>query len=249
MFPFKKKNTKGWVAKDDNQQKEMPKAGKIHNLLIVDESGSMRSIYNAALTGMNETLQSIKNDASENPETQHEVTLVTFDTEHYNEIFRSTPAKEIREITSKDYQPGGCTPLYDAVGRAVNTLRKNVKENENVLVTIITDGMENASCEYTIQDIKALIDELSEQGWLFTYIGANQDALRVGRSMSINATMNYEANDASMTEMWVKERNSRSKFYAKHRESGYASTRMMNNSDFFTDDGEDISKKDDKEKK
>lgn len=224
-------NTKGWWAKETKNQET--KSGKIHNLIIVDESGSMGMIYEAALTGMNETLGSIRSDAAENPETVHEVTLVTFDTAHYKEIFQSTPVGQTRDLTTADYRPCGGTPLFDAIGKAVTSLRKKVKQGENVLVTIITDGMENASCEYSSADIKALVEELSSKGWLFSYIGANQDAMAVGNSISIKASMNFEASDKGMADMWDVERNARKKFYEVHREHGADAPNILNDENFF----------------
>lgn len=214
-------NTKRWSAKNEAEKKEAKKNFlKIHNLLIVDESGSMGAIYEAALNGMNETLATIQQDAAENPQQPQEVTLITFDTEHYKEIFKNTPVKEVRKLNYEDYRPGGCTPLYDAMGRAITTLEKQVKEGEGVLVTIITDGMENASCEYTVSDIKAMIERLSEKGWLFSYIGANQDAITVAETMSIKASMNFDATPEGTNVMWEKERNARKKYYKKNRELG-----------------------------
>lgn len=216
-----KQNTKGWSAKEEEKKQVEPGATKVHNLIIVDESGSMSSIYNAALTGMNETLNTIRKIASENPEQAQEVTLVTFDTEHYNQIFKNTPAADTREITKKDYRPGGCTPLYDAMGKALTELEPLVKEKEAVLVTVITDGYENASCEYSLKDIRTLVERLDEAGWVFTYIGANQDAKAVGDSMGISDYLNFEANEEDMAAMWENERNSRAEFLRESRQANF----------------------------
>lgn len=212
IMETKSNNTKGWTAKEENKKQVNPGVPKVHNLIIVDESGSMSSIYNAALTGMNETLNTIRQLASDNEAQKQDVTLVTFDTSHYNKIFDSVPAKKTRILTQRDYRPGGCTPLYDAMGKALTELEPNVKENEAVLVTVITDGYENASCEYSLRDIRALVDRLDTQGWVFTYIGANQDSAAVGESMGISDTLDFEANEDSMAEMREKERNSRVHF-------------------------------------
>lgn len=216
------RNTKAWKAKEDQEMKVMPGITKVHNLIIVDESGSMQSLYNAALTGMNETIQSVKKLGEECPEQAQEVTLVTFDTSHYNKIFDSTPSAEVRELTSADYNPGGCTPLYDAMGKALTELEPKVKEKESVLVTVITDGYENASCEYSLADIRNLVDRLDKKGWLFTYIGANQDAAQVGNQMGISDTLNFEANEHSMSDMWATHDESRKNFVKATRSTGFS---------------------------
>lgn len=188
---------------------------RIHNLIILDESGSMHSIYQPALSGVNETLQTIRQAKEEYPEQQHYVTLVTFDTGHFNKIYNSTPIEMAPDITADQYRPCGGTPLYDAMGRALNELRGNVKEDDVVLVTIITDGYENASREFTGAAIKALVDELKNKGWVFTYIGANQDVEKVAASISINNHFSFKADFAGTSQMFAKEKASRSKFFRK----------------------------------
>lgn len=212
-----KQNMKAWTAKSDNEPKVKSGVHKIHNLLIVDESGSMRILYNAAISGMNETINTIRAMAKECPEQIQEVTLVTFDTTHYNKIFDSVDANDTRALTDKDYRPQGCTPLYDAMGKALTELEPKVKENEAVLVTVITDGYENASTEYTLNAIRALVERLDKAGWVFSYIGANQDSAAVGNSMGIVDTMDFAANSDDMAIMWENERNARSAFVNESR--------------------------------
>lgn len=226
------KNTKGWSAKEENKPQVNKGVSKVHNLIIVDESGSMRILYNAALTGMNRTIQSIVRQARECPGQEQEVTLVTFDSNYYNTIFDSTPALKTRQITREDYRPNGATPLYDAMGKAINDLRPKVKENEAVLVTVITDGMENASCEFTLADIKALIEKLDSEGWLFSYIGANQDAEAVGDSMGIKDNLNYDANEDSMAIMWDDMMQARDEFIMRSREQSFKPTAFKRGSFF-----------------
>lgn len=226
------KNTKGWSAKEENKTQVNKGVSKVHNLIIVDESGSMRILYNAALTGMNRTIQSIVRQAKECPGQEQEVTLVTFDSNYYNTIFDSTPALKTRQITREDYRPNGATPLYDAMGKAINDLRPKVKENEAVLVTVITDGMENASCEFTLADIKALVEKLDSEGWLFSYIGANQDAEAVGDSMGIKDNLNYDANEDSMAIMWDDMMQARDEFIVQSRERSFKPTEFQRGSFF-----------------
>lgn len=215
-------NTKGWTAKPENEKKVDPAVKKVHNLIIVDESGSMSSLYNVALEGMNQTLDTIQGLAKECEGQEQVVTLVTFDTNHYNEIFKNTAALQTRPITTQDYRPSGCTPLYDAMGKALTELEPSVKENEAVLVTVITDGYENASSEFSLQDIRALVERLDKAGWMFSYIGANQDAEEVGNSMGIQANLNFDANESSMKQMWAEERNSRQRYIRESRSCDFS---------------------------
>lgn len=188
---------------------------RVHNLIILDESGSMQLIYKPALTGVNETLQTIRGAQDEHKDQEHFVTLVTFNTGHYNQIYAHVPAMIATDITEEQYRPGGCTPLYDAMGRGLTELRPNVAKEDVVLVTVITDGYENASREFDGKAIKALVESLKNQNWVFTYIGANQDVEAVAASMSINNHLAFDADDESTGEMFAKECRSRKKFFGK----------------------------------
>lgn len=187
----------------------------IHNLIILDESGSMQSIYRPALSGVNETLQTIRNAQTEHAEQKHSVSLVAFDSGHYNRIYNNTPAEKAVDITKDQYRPDGCTPLYDAMGRSINELRPHVNVGDVVLVTVITDGYENASREYNGKAIKSLVEEMKNQGWVFTYIGANQDVEAVAASISIDNHLAFDADGESTGAMFARECRSRKKFFGK----------------------------------
>lgn len=188
---------------------------KIHNLIILDESGSMLTIYQPALTGVNETLQTIRSAQEEHPEQEHYVTLVAFDTGHFNYIYDHAPAQSAIDITQNQYRPNGGTPLFDAMGKAINDLRAHIADEDVVLVTIITDGYENSSTEYVGTAIKALVEQMKKAGWVFTYIGANQDVMAVAESLSIKNALCFSATENGTREMFAKERSSRKKFYGK----------------------------------
>lgn len=105
------------------------------------------------------------------------------------------------------------TPLYDAMGLVFTRYKKMLPTVESGIVaaTIITDGMENASTEYDSASISALIDSLKERGWLFSYIGANQDAHKVAATMSIDNAMNFVSNSDGTQAIFMEERQSRAK--------------------------------------
>lgn len=186
---------------------------RIINLILVDESGSMTSIYRQALEGMNRTIGTIKSNAHEVEGVRQYINLITFDDERYTQHLRHCPAEGASFISNEQYKPLGCTSLYDAIGRSVTALEKHVTENDAVLVTIITDGLENASHKYRAKDIKRLIERLSEKGWIFTYIGANQDVMLEGGRMGITNTMAFTANPEGAEEMWENERQSRQRYF------------------------------------
>ena len=72
----------------------------------------------------------------------------------------------MKELNGEIYQPDCCTALYDAMGKSLSALRKKVAADDKVLVTVVTDGCENASSEYSGKAIKVLVDELKQRGWV-----------------------------------------------------------------------------------
>lgn len=122
-------------------------------------------------------------------------------------------AEKVEELTDRKYTPDNSTPLYDAMGLSLNRLRKKVAEEDKVLVTIITDGYENASREYDIKAIKALVETLKQSGWVFTYIGANQNVEEVAATISVTNTMCFQANVEGTRQMFAKESQARSRWF------------------------------------
>ena len=185
----------------------------IYNVIILDESGSMSAIYKETLSSMNEVLNGIRKDQEEHPDQKNFVTIVTFEGNGVKGVKTRrdrVPIGSIKDFTEKDYRPGACTPLYDAMGKTLNELEGLVPEGDRVLATIITDGFENSSEEYSGKTIKALVDRLRDKGWTLAYIGANQDAVEVARDLHIHNALNFDATEegvAMMSLRWSKARN------------------------------------------
>lgn len=191
---------------------------KVYNLIILDESGSMQSIHEPAVCGLNETLQTIQAAQKTHDKLQeHFATMVFFNSTGIRTIIENKPIKQVKLLKMNDFAPSACTPLYDAMGITLSKLRYQLNENEKnqVLVTVITDGYENASKEYSGKMIKNLIRNLKEIGWVFAYIGANQDVDEVAESMSIDNRMRFEASHAGSRIMSKKLSESRGIFYGK----------------------------------
>lgn len=110
-------------------------------------------------------------------------------------IYDCVSAAEVKGLSDADYIPDSCTPLYDAMGQSLGKLRPKVGSEDKVLVTIITDGEENSSSEYNVKAIKALVEELKGKGWVFAYIGANQDVEKVASSISVTNVLNFTASN------------------------------------------------------
>lgn len=177
---------------------------RVFNLIILDESGSMNRIKRQAIGAVNETIQTIRHSQKEHDDQEHFLSLVVFNSCEVKTVYDCIEIDRIEELPSDQYRPMACTPLYDAMGNAITALRQKVADADSVLVTIVTDGYENSSMEYTGEAIYALVDSLKAKGWLFAYIGANQNADRVGNSMGIRSTLTFNATCEGTEEMGMK---------------------------------------------
>ena len=211
---------------------------KIFNLIVLDASGSMYSIRNEAVAGVVETIQTIRTSQEENANQEHLLSLVVFNGQYITIVFDRMPITKVPDLNEKDYQPTDNTPLYDAMGYSITNLQRYIDEDDNVLVTIITDGYENASREWNHQRIYQLVEDLKKKNWLFTYIGANQDALKVAKDMGIDHSINYISDAEGTKAMLRKELRSRKSFYDKLAR-GISLKQAMAEEDYFVDDDKD----------
>jgi len=155
---------------------------KVHVSVILDRSGSMCSCWDDTIGGFNSYLEGLKKDK----ETEYFISLTQFD-DQYEINYVKKPLHEVGNLDRITYIPRGRTALLDAVGRTINTLG-TVPYNEKMLMLIITDGQENASREFSYDQVKKLIADKTELGnWTFTYIGAVADAWGQGQSLGLNA--------------------------------------------------------------
>ena len=189
----------------------------VYNVIILDKSGSMSSITRQAVDGVNETIGSIKSAQEKNPDQKHIVTLVAFCGCEMKTIYDNVPVAEVKPLTDKDYRPCCMTPLYDAVGTTITRVHalKSHEENSLAIVTIITDGYENASREYSLTAISSLIESYKDQGWQFTYIGADHDVEQVAFSLNIQHHLTFSKTAAGTVAMFAKERKARNRWMSK----------------------------------
>lgn len=211
----------------------------INNIIILDASGSMCSIYKQALDGVNNTIATIRDDQAGDNKNQQLFSLYSFQSgpDYLTTIYNETPIEQVRNITRNDYIPGDCTALYDAIGETLTKLEQRLQQEKDMksLVTIITDGMENASRQFNAEMVRALITRLSEKEVVFTYIGANQDVLLEARRMGIENAMSYSSDAEGTREMWEKERMARNFYYANTKACG---TSRASRANFFGNEDE-----------
>jgi len=163
-------------------------------VFILDRSGSMGGLESDTIGGFNSMLK--KQQALPG---ECRITTVLFD-DKYELLHDRIDIKAVSEITSKDYFVGGCTALLDAIGKTIkkiNKVQKNTADDyraDKVMFVITTDGMENASREFTYDNIKSMVEkQKNKHNWEFIFLGANIDAIDVANRFGIarNRTQNF----------------------------------------------------------
>ena len=194
---------------------------RVYNLIILDKSGSMGSIRKEAIDGCNETIGSIRAAQKRHHETQeHYISLAVFCECGIDMIYDRCPIDKARNLGWSQYRPCCSTPLFDAIGKTVKrmeTYTKSIEEfvDTTVLVTIITDGYENASKEWNIRGVNKLINACKERGWMFSFIGAGEEVVEVATHISIINTVLWEQTSEGTAEMFDNENRARNRFYDK----------------------------------
>ena len=165
--------------------------------IILDRSGSMESVKSDTIGGFNSFLADQQKEDS--PAT---LSLVQFDHE-YETVYENLNIKDVQKLTEATFQPRGRTALRDAIGRTINSVGQRLSDTleidrpDNVLIVILTDGFENASREFNVQQIGEMVQHQQDvYNWQFLFIGANQDAILSAQAMNIPQTnaMSYAAN-------------------------------------------------------
>jgi len=150
--------------------------------VILDRSGSMDPICDDAIGSFNAFLKARKDS---NPNSL--MTVVLFDDEYLvREV--GVPIQAVQPLNDRTYVPRGNTALFDAIGKTIRTIEERTHEDEEVMVAILTDGQENASVEYTLEQIRSLIIEKEAKDWDFVYLSADPSAFDDGKAMGFQAS-------------------------------------------------------------
>ena len=171
------------------------KKGLTEVVFILDRSGSMSGLEADTIGGFNSMIEKQKKEEGEAL-----VSTILFD--NYSEVLHDrVEVSKIEPLTDRDYTVRGCTALLDAIGGAIHHIgnvhkyARNEDVPEHTIFIITTDGMENASHQYSREKIKAMIErQKTKYGWEFLFLGANIDAIETARSYGIDQDRAVEYN-------------------------------------------------------
>lgn len=193
-----------------------------HDFILLDRSGSMVSQWTEALSAVNSYVKGL---AEQNVDTG--VTLAVFDKNAGQSTFdvirdRITPATW-KSVSADEVSPRGYTPLNDATGKLVALARAgfNGVQYDRVAIIIMTDGEENASTEFTVPQIKALLDDCRAKGWQVIFLGANFDNARQAASYGNAMGQTASASSANLRSSGVMMSQKRGLYGATGQSMGF----------------------------
>lgn len=167
---------------------KMPKAKVRRITMILDRSGSMGSVIEPTVAGVNKFIEDQKAIGGD-----CEFRLVQFDDQYEPDVACSIASQKLL-VAGESYMPRGMTALLDAIGKTLRTMKAEpVKKGVLTIVVIQTDGLENASREFGRTAVADLIDECRKLGWEFVFLGAGLDAMASAAALHIPTanTMTY----------------------------------------------------------
>ena len=195
----KAKKTAPKKASAKTKKKSTVKKESTHIIAVLDRSGSMSSVAQAAIDGFNEFLGSQK-------KLKDKATMsgVLFsDPDKIEALFegKTLDVKDVPELTMEKFRPDGWTALCDAIGKSVNNYKATEAGKagkEKVLVLIITDGAENKSIEFNKKDIFDLITYQKKQNWQFIFLCSTEDAFKVGADFGVAAGNTFKFENSNL---------------------------------------------------
>jgi uncharacterized protein YegL len=164
-----------------NKISQLSKKDLLSIRIVLDRSGSMSGSQKVTMEALNTYLKELKKERGINAS----LTLSTFDSISIDIPISRVSIKTLKSFPADILKPRGGTPLFDAIGLAIHDLENIIEtSDDNKVLVIVTDGLENASKEYTFENISSKIKEKEEAGWLIIYLGADHDAFRQSNSLN-----------------------------------------------------------------
>ena len=167
-------------------------------VFLLDRSGSMSGLEKDTIGGFNAMIEKQKKEEGEAL-----ISTILFDHE-MKVLHDRVKVQDVKPISEKDYQVRGCTALLDAMGGAIHHIgnvhkyARNEDVPEHTIFVITTDGMENASTQYSADKVRTMVERQKEKyGWEFLFLGANMDAIAAAKDFGIeeDKAVEYRSDD------------------------------------------------------
>ena len=165
------------------------KQGLTHIIFVVDRSGSMRNIASDIIGGYNEFIRKQRETPGE-----CYVSFYQFD-DIYESVFERLALADVKDLSNETYEPRNSTALYDAIGKTAKNYGeylaalKEEERPERILFVTVTDGLNNASSEFTLEQVREIIKHQTEvYKWDFVFLGSNIDAWSAGEALNIKSS-------------------------------------------------------------
>lgn len=186
----------GIIEEKENVEKKGKSDKSTELIVILDMSGSMSPYKSDTIGGFNALIEEQKKDSE-----KVNVTLVTFN-DGYHKVLDREPLEKVDVLTDEKYQPGGMTALLDAIGKTVAEFKAG--NGSKVMISITTDGLENASKEFKKDAIQKIIAQKEKEGWEFIFVGANMDAVSEAVNIGIreDRAMNFRQEDGGTRKLF-----------------------------------------------
>jgi Mg-chelatase subunit ChlD len=158
----------------------------INVMFVLDETGSMELIKDETVKSFNNYIKELKKSKNSK---KIKFSLLRFDSTKVDLYYDNVKLKEVKKLT--DYKPGCMTPLYDALGKAINSI-----DNDICIVVVLTDGEENSSKEFNYQQIQKLIEEKQSKGWEFIYLATGLNNQQRMNTYYIGVNLNMKTSES-----------------------------------------------------
>lgn len=205
---------------------------------VLDRTGSMAIRRAETILGFNSWMEEMEKFPGDVVFTLIQFDSISIDFQYQHKLL--TAADPLR-LNEELYLPRSWTPLYDAIGKAITATEKYLEEESDVsvLIVVMTDGLENHSREWTLEGIKASIEEKTKTGWTFTYLGAGPLAWSGSSDMGffVGNVLNYASDPLAQTRSMGQHAVATSQYLAS-KDNGNIGQSVSNFYNTGEDDGE-----------
>ncbi len=181
-------------------------------ILILDRSGSMGSVRNDVIDGVNTYIKEVAK-AAKKTKLDTKMTLCQFD-DRYQIDYEGKPVSDAPKLTEETYVPRGMTALLDSIAKTIHATDERIKKekktkdkdaNTAVLVAVYTDGHENNSTEFRDPaKIKELVKDKEKKGWTFVFLGADMDAWDASKGLGYAASSTLSVNSMNTVDNFTR---------------------------------------------